>query len=74
MQRVINGGELVTPYVVSKIVDTDGNVVLTNEKTVKRQVISADTSKIMCETLETVAIENGAYIKRISCRRKERYV
>ena len=60
---VINGGELVTPYVVSKIVDTDGNVVLTNEKTVKRQVISADTSKIMCETLETVAIENGAYIK-----------
>ncbi|MGN0613087.1 MAG: penicillin-binding transpeptidase domain-containing protein [Porcipelethomonas sp.] len=60
---VINGGELVTPYVVSKIVDNDGNVVLTNEKKVKRQVISADTSKIMCETLETVAVKNGAYIK-----------
>lgn len=60
---VINGGELVTPYVVSKVVDNDGNVVLTNEKTVKRQVISAETSKTMCETLETVAFENGAYIK-----------
>ncbi len=60
---VINGGELVTPYVVSKIVDKDGNVVLTNEKTVKRQVISEETSKIMCETLETVAVQNGAYIK-----------
>lgn len=60
---VINGGELVTPYVVSKIVDTDGNVVLTNEKTVKRQVISSETSDIMCETLETVAYQNGAYIK-----------
>ena len=60
---VINGGELVTPYMVSKIVDNDGNVVLTNEKTVKRQVISAETSKLMCQTLETVAVKNGAYIK-----------
>lgn len=60
---VINGGELVTPYIVSKVVDKDGNVALTNEKTVKRQVISADTSKAMCETLETVAVQNGAYIK-----------
>ena len=60
---VINGGELVTPYVVSKIVDNDGNVVLTNEKNVRRQVISKETSKMMCETLETVAVQNGAYIK-----------
>ncbi|MGN0621275.1 MAG: penicillin-binding transpeptidase domain-containing protein [Porcipelethomonas sp.] len=60
---VINGGELVTPYVVSKIVDSNGNVVLTNEKTVKRQVISKETSETMCETLETVAFQNGAYIK-----------
>lgn len=60
---VINGGNLVTPYVVSKIVDNDGNVVLTNERTVKRQVISEETSKIMSDTLEQVAIGNGAYIK-----------
>ncbi len=60
---VINGGNLVTPYVVSRIVDNDGNVVMTNEKTVKRQVISEETSKFMCETLEQVAVGNGAYIK-----------
>ena len=60
---VINGGELVTPYVVSKIVDNDGNVVLTNEKNVKRQVISKETSDLMCQTLETVAVQNGSYIK-----------
>lgn len=60
---VINGGSLVTPYVVSKIVDTDGNVIMTNERTIKRQVISAETSKQMCETLEQVSIGNGAYIK-----------
>lgn len=60
---VINGGNLVTPYVVSKIVDNDGNVILTNERTVKRQVISEETSKTMCEALEQVAVGNGAYIK-----------
>lgn len=60
---VINGGELLTPYIVSKVVDKDGNVALTNEKKVKRQVISKDTSKLMCDTLETVAVQNGAYIK-----------
>lgn len=60
---VINGGSLVTPYVVSKIVDNEGNVVLTNERTVKRQVISKETSRLMCDTLEQVAIGNGAYIK-----------
>lgn len=60
---VINGGNLVTPYVVNKIVDNDGNVVMTKEKTIKRQVISEETSELMCQTLETVALSNGAYIK-----------
>lgn len=60
---VVNGGNLVTPYVVNKIVDNDGNVVMTKEKTIKRQVISEETSKLMCQTLENVALSNGAYIK-----------
>lgn len=63
---VINGGYLVTPYVVDKIVDGSGNVVSTHETVVKRQVISEDTSKIMRESLEAVVNNNGgsnAYIK-----------
>ncbi len=62
----VNGGYLLEPYVVSKIVDTDGNVVLTNEKTVRRQVISAETSEQMRTALQAVVETNGggnAYIK-----------
>lgn len=63
---VVNGGYLLKPYVVSKIVDCDGNVVLTNEKTVRRQVISVETSAEMRSALQAVVENNGgsnAYIK-----------
>jgi len=62
---VVNGGNLVTPYVVNKIVDANGNVVKQFEPSIKRQVISEETSKIMQETLESVVKTNGgsnAYI------------
>lgn len=63
---IINGGNLVVPYVVDKILDGDGNVISTTETTVKRQVVSEETSKIMREFLEYVVNNNGgsnAYIK-----------
>jgi len=63
---VINGGYLLQPYVVSKIVDTNGNVIKTTKRTVRRQVISEETSEMMRETLESVVNNNGgsnAYIK-----------
>lgn len=55
---VCNGGDLVTPHVVKEVVDTEGNVQQTMEKEVKRQVISQDTSELMCEYLENV-VANG---------------
>ncbi|MDE6594220.1 MAG: PASTA domain-containing protein [Oscillospiraceae bacterium] len=63
---VINGGYLLKPYVVEKIVDPNGNVVKTNERMVRRQVISAETSAQMRQVLETVVNNKGgsnAYIK-----------
>ena len=63
---VINGGYLLKPYVVDKIVDQDGNVVLSNQRTVRRQAISEDTSAIMRDALEKVVEGNGGgnvYIK-----------
>ena len=63
---VINGGYLVTPYVVSKIVDPNGNIVKTTEPSVKRQVISEETSAQMREVLENVVVAkdgSNAYIK-----------
>ena len=63
---VVNGGYLVKPYVVSKIVDSNGNIIKTAERTVKRQVISEETSAQMRQVLENVVSGNGggnAYIK-----------
>ena len=55
---VVNGGYLVTPYVVNKIVDAEGNIVKEFTPTIKRQVISEETSAIMRDTLETVVTVN----------------
>ncbi|NLA86396.1 MAG: PASTA domain-containing protein [Clostridiales bacterium] len=54
VSAVVNGGNLMEPYVVRQIADAGGNVVLANEPTVVRQVISAQTSETMCEILEQV--------------------
>ncbi|NLJ16542.1 MAG: PASTA domain-containing protein [Clostridiales bacterium] len=62
---VVNGGKLVTPYIVDKIIDNNGNVIKTTQPTVKRQVISEETSETMRKVLEEVVVANGgnnAYI------------
>jgi len=61
----INGGYLVTPHVVDKIVDKDGNVIKTVDTTVKRQVISEETSALMRNITENIVTANrgtNAYI------------
>lgn len=53
-----NGGYLMKPYIVSKITDADGEVVTQNEPTVVRQVISGETSALVCQMLEQVVGDN----------------
>ncbi len=55
----INGGELLKPYVVSEIVDQSGNVLLKNERTVVRRVISPTTSATIRSLLRGV-VEKGS--------------
>ena len=50
----VNGGNLMEPHLVSKIVDDDGNVVKDFEPVVRRQVISAETSAQVAAMLEDV--------------------
>ena len=50
----VNGGYLMEPYVVSQVLDEEGNVVKQNEPAVIRQVISEETSATMCGLLESV--------------------
>lgn len=56
----VNGGKLLTPYVVSKIVDPEtGKIIVENKPKTKRTVISEETSKIVREALESV-VANGS--------------
>lgn len=55
----INGGDLLKPYIVSEIVDQSGNVLLKNERTVVRRVISPTTSAMIRSLLRGV-VENGS--------------
>ncbi len=57
---VVNGGYLLEPYIVSEIVDADGSTVLKQEPTVLRQVISEETSTVMCQLLQSVVDEGTA--------------
>ena len=57
---VVNGGYLMEPYVVSEVIDADGNTVFKQEPTVVRQVISEETSRTMCALLESVVAEGTA--------------
>lgn len=63
---LVNGGYLVTPHLVDKILDSNGNVIETKETEIKRQVISKDTSDQMRAILEEIVNFNGgnnAYIQ-----------
>jgi len=57
---VVNGGYLMEPYLVSEILDSQGNSVLVQEPTVVRRTISEETSRIMCALLESVVTEGTA--------------
>jgi len=56
----VNGGYLMEPYIVSEVLDAQGNTVLKQEPTVLRQVISNETSKTMCKLLESVVTDGTA--------------
>lgn len=56
---IANGGYLVQPYIVDKIVDQEGNVVQETEPTIKRQVISEEVSQQVLKMMEGV-VDYGA--------------
>lgn len=58
---VCNGGYVLQPYVVQSISDAEGNVIQKTETTVKRQVISEETSAIMCDYLERNSTNGGTH-------------
>ena len=63
---VVNGGTLMEPYIVSEVLDADGNTVLKQEPTALRQVISSETSRTMCTLIESVVTEGTAKNANVS--------
>lgn len=55
----VNGGNLIQPYVVSKVLDENNNVVKSFTPKVRRQVISTETSAIMRDALEKAVQKPG---------------
>ncbi len=57
---VVNGGYVLKPYVVSEVLDDNGNVLQKNGKTVIRQAISEETSETMRLLMESVVTDGTA--------------
>ena len=57
---VVNGGNLLEPYIVSEVVDTNGVTLLRQEPTVVRTTISPETSATMRELIRSVVTEGTA--------------
>lgn len=55
---IANGGNLMKPYLVKSVVDSDGNIISETEPTVKRRVISESTAETVCSMMEAV-VEGG---------------
>jgi len=59
MSAIANGGRLMQPTLVRRLVDRNGNLVAQYEPQMVRQVISPATARLMVEALETVPTPEG---------------
>ncbi|MBQ9938065.1 MAG: PASTA domain-containing protein [Oscillospiraceae bacterium] len=65
VSAAVGGGYLYEPYIVKSVIDSEGNVVEEYEPTLRRQVISEETSKVvaeMCEGVVTLGSGKLAYV------------
>ena len=61
ISAVANGGKLVTPYVVEKVIDSDGKVISQHQTEVRRTVVSAEVANTVSQILiEGVSGDGGA--------------
>ena len=60
ISSVVNGGYLLEPYIVSEIVDCEGNTVMRSEPTVVRRTITEETSATMRELIRSVVTDGTA--------------
>ena len=54
ISAIANGGKLMTPYLVQKQLDENGNVIKETQPNVRRQVVSEQTAKTVADMMEAV--------------------
>jgi len=59
ISAIANGGTLMQPYVVDRIMDSKGNVVKQFSPVSRQRVVSAETAKHVARMMEAVAAEGG---------------
>ena len=60
ISSVVNGGYLMEPYIVSEVIDPDGNTVYQAQPTVVRRTVSEETSQIMRTLIKSVVTDGTA--------------
>lgn len=60
INAIANDGKLMQPYIVSKTLDNEGNVISQTQPIEKRQVISESTSEKIMASMEQVALNGTA--------------
>ncbi len=66
LSAVANGGNLVTPYLVKKVIDSEGNILSYRDTEIKRQVVSEKIADTVASILEEgVSGEGGAKNARV---------
>ena len=63
---VVNGGNLMEPYIVSEIIDEKGNTILKAQPTLVRQTIRKETSDTMRTLIQSVVEEGTAKNARVA--------
>lgn len=56
---IANGGDLLQPYIVKKIVDADGNIIKEGQKKIVRRVLTEQVASQMRMMMEKVVSEGG---------------
>lgn len=56
---IANGGTLMKPYLVERVVDSEGNVIKSSSPQPLRRVVSETTAKNVARMMEGVAVEGG---------------
>lgn len=65
VNTIANGGKMMKPYIVSSVLDEEGNTISTTQPTVKRQVISEKSAAKVADMMEHVVSEGtgkNAYV------------